>query len=425
METTVFKEIKNKNLSQSGKEEISAWPFPSERPESSKLSSIKLSRKGEDPKQGPGNQIPRYFYKVFDRTDGIEETDEAQYPQFTITYGNRNGGGAPKFFDENGNKTGSTRPTKAIYSQYESVLLEQGEKSFGFRKDHFYAINFSGRVLRNGLVPNTFELTLSFEEKDITLILDPDGMEGTFVQPGGSIEFEPSEIQREGEYPIYRKNPIFGEGQTNAPNFFAAEGIPSAEGVNQTGRTYGFIYPKQGTIILDPDMIAEEISAKEQFIPEIRSSAEILNTEEVSATFIQPGDSLSKREIVRGEYQGFVYKGGFGGNMTFVDEKFPDWPYVRNHDKFFKAMQRGQNFKMNVNKKTVKSSYEIEIGPDEFNHSTNPTYSDKSGKVKFPGDNSYFTTVGLYNDDKQLLAIAKLEHPTETEESDLTIEIEY
>lgn len=420
----VFKEIENSDKAATSTSETSAWLFPEERADSIKLSSVGLSKKGEESAQRPGKQVSRYFYKVYDRTSRVEETEEAQYPQFTVTYGNKNGGGAPSFLNQEGNKTGSTEPTKAIYSQYADSLLDEG--SFGFRRNHFYAINFSNRVLEKGAVPESFELTLSFGEDKITLVV-------------GSGP--------EGKYPIYRKNPIFLNQKESsfvqpgdvlvsqepkkenqkvyAPNVFASLGVPSTDGVNETGgRVYGFLYPKKGILILDPDMIAEEVSAKDKIVPETRNPSEILNETQNKNAFVQPGDALVTRKVTR-KREGFGYEGGYNGGLDQVERIFPDWPYVRNHDKFFEAIKNGENLKLKVEKETVKNTYEIKIEETEFNHSTNPTYSDKSGHVTFSGDKPYYTTIGLYNDDKQLLAVAKLEEPTEKSESTLSIDIGY
>ena len=56
--------------------------------------------------------------------------------------------------------------------------------------------------------------------------------------------------------------------------------------------------------------------------------------------------------------------------------------------------------------------------PDEFNYSTNPTYTDSLGKIQVVEDEtdtpfSYITTVGLYNAAGELLAVAKLSRPIE------------
>ena len=62
--------------------------------------------------------------------------------------------------------------------------------------------------------------------------------------------------------------------------------------------------------------------------------------------------------------------------------------------------------------------YYCNASPDEFNYSTNPSYTDSNGKIQVVEDDidipfSYITTVGLYNDSGELLAVAKLSRPIE------------
>jgi len=69
---------------------------------------------------------------------------------------------------------------------------------------------------------------------------------------------------------------------------------------------------------------------------------------------------------------------------------------------------------------------------DEFNYSSNPTYRDSTGKIMVidPGDDTgqrsftFVTTVGLYNSNNELLAVAKLSRPIEkNDEKDLTVRV--
>ena len=55
---------------------------------------------------------------------------------------------------------------------------------------------------------------------------------------------------------------------------------------------------------------------------------------------------------------------------------------------------------------------------DDFNYSTNPTYTDLNGKIQVVDEVtdipfSYITTVGLYNSSNELMAVAKLSRPIE------------
>lgn len=69
---------------------------------------------------------------------------------------------------------------------------------------------------------------------------------------------------------------------------------------------------------------------------------------------------------------------------------------------------------------------------DEFNFSTNPSYTDTSGKIVVIDQNqigvqksfSFVTTVGLYNANEDLLAVAKLSRPVmKNDEKDLTFRV--
>lgn len=59
----------------------------------------------------------------------------------------------------------------------------------------------------------------------------------------------------------------------------------------------------------------------------------------------------------------------------------------------------------------------ISAGSSEFNYSMNPTFADKDGYVRFPewvrNPVVYITTIGFYNDNGDLLAVAKTGKPIE------------
>ena len=76
--------------------------------------------------------------------------------------------------------------------------------------------------------------------------------------------------------------------------------------------------------------------------------------------------------------------------------------------------------------------YFIRAQPDEFNYSSNPTYVDGTGTIVVTDGSvnslqkpfSYITTVGLYGDYDDLLAVAKVSRPIEkNDEKDLTIRV--
>ncbi len=85
------------------------------------------------------------------------------------------------------------------------------------------------------------------------------------------------------------------------------------------------------------------------------------------------------------------------------------------------------------NKTEINSTiYFVRAQPDEFNYSSNPTYVSESGEILVTDSSvnslnkpfSYITTVGLYGDYDDLLAVAKVSRPIEkNDEKDLTIRV--
>jgi len=83
-----------------------------------------------------------------------------------------------------------------------------------------------------------------------------------------------------------------------------------------------------------------------------------------------------------------------------------------NSKKFFNALT---SIRMN-SEETVSSQYAfVRVRNSEFNYSTNPSNITGSGdlrhNVMINSPQSYLTTVGLYNDNNDLLAVAKLSQP--------------
>ena len=86
------------------------------------------------------------------------------------------------------------------------------------------------------------------------------------------------------------------------------------------------------------------------------------------------------------------------------------------------------NLQFNNTVELNSSVYFCRINHNEFNHSTNPTYLNGSKiRVKTQSSDlpvSYITTVGLYNDNNELLATAKLSEPLKkTSDTEFTIRV--
>ena len=87
-----------------------------------------------------------------------------------------------------------------------------------------------------------------------------------------------------------------------------------------------------------------------------------------------------------------------------------------NDARLFKSISASANFRLN-SQETITSDYVfVRARNAEFNYSENPTFiSGSTGEVLYDdfinNPQVYFTTVGMYNDNNELLAVAKLSKP--------------
>jgi len=87
-----------------------------------------------------------------------------------------------------------------------------------------------------------------------------------------------------------------------------------------------------------------------------------------------------------------------------------------NYQKLFNAISGGASFKIN-SQETISSDYIfIRARNAEFNYSENPSFiSGSTGEIVFNqfinNPQTFLTTIGLYNDNMELLAVAKMSRP--------------
>ena len=86
-----------------------------------------------------------------------------------------------------------------------------------------------------------------------------------------------------------------------------------------------------------------------------------------------------------------------------------------NLKKLFSSLSKGKHFRLN-SEETISSNFIfVRARNAEFNYSTNPSLLSGSGEIRhnvmINTPQSYITGVGLYNDNNDLLAVAKLSRP--------------
>ena len=112
------------------------------------------------------------------------------------------------------------------------------------------------------------------------------------------------------------------------------------------------------------------------------------------------------------------------GNSTNTDDQNPK--------KLFNAIVAGGSFKLS-SQETVSSNFVFARARNsEFNYSTNPSILTGSGELRhdvlIDSPATYITTVGVYNDNQDLLAVAKLSRPllkNSTKEALVRIKLDY
>ena len=91
-------------------------------------------------------------------------------------------------------------------------------------------------------------------------------------------------------------------------------------------------------------------------------------------------------------------------------------PHPPNHELFLDSIVGGAHFKARSEEDVTSTHYFCRIKAGEYNYTNNSTWADQATGIPvnagFKSDpKSYITTVGLYNDAKELLAVAKLSKP--------------
>lgn len=98
----------------------------------------------------------------------------------------------------------------------------------------------------------------------------------------------------------------------------------------------------------------------------------------------------------------------------------------------YDAIKSGNNFELRAEESITSQYVFVRARNGEFNYSTNPSSIDDSGDLihtsMIQSPESYITTVGIYNDTNDLLAVAKLSKPIKknfTKEALLRIKLDY
>jgi len=271
-----------------------------------------------------------------------------QSVQFAIAYGNANGSGSANY----NNAVNGLSPTSTIFGQWQDLTIGDENTNFTFgtiTSSEFFALPLERTCYKEALFLGSLTLKLSGSEGTISLTDNSNYV--TTVQYGAAGR-------------IFQL--ITGSAGTRA----TITSRNTVDGYSAASGSYGWLLPDIGTIILNPLALA------------------------------QPSGSGGIN---------FVYSGSASATGSIV---------VTPNTSLYQALSGSGASSFTINsQETITSDY-VFVRPksSQFNYSENPSFiSGSTGEVLYPqfinNPQTYITTIGLYNDTNELLAVAKLSRP--------------
>jgi hypothetical protein len=292
-----------------------------------------------------------YYTNVYDTGSNISNSDI----YFSLTYGHYAGSGSSNY--DTGSSNGSLIfPTQAIYNQYRNLILTPADTKFTFQtgsalqdSDDIYVIAFRSGKYKDRLDPGQFQITLSGSLGTTTLIDDSRFNPTVTAQSGGK-----------------RYNMIRGSLSGGAIST-GYEGI-------------GTMYPDLGMVVLNPTKLSTLIGTVNGY------------------SLNNPTSSM--------------WNGEFATMQNLLFES------IKKGAESYGMLAR-------VTEYVAARHFFVRVKNLEYNYSNNPTFVISSeeeptnpqdvGKLRFTdfytNPKVYITTVGLYNESNDLVAVAKLSQP--------------
>jgi hypothetical protein len=315
-----------------------------------------------------------YYYEIFNSASSAVGAQA----QFSVAYGHALGSGSL----DSGGQVNDT-PSKAVYGQYKQICLEPGDSRFtigGSDVDDIYVINVNRARLKESLDVGSLEINLA-------------QLSGSqFVAGGGSAAAHTgSNVVLAGDDSVIR---LIDNSKTAAATVTQAGDVydivsGSIEDGIYTPTTpvyYGKVFKNLGIVVLSADMLDASAS---------------FGTVEASET---DGDNAFKLFTA------------MSGAADLTD-----------------ASGDALGLQARSSEKVKSTHYFVRIRSGQYNFSNNPSYTTGSegdlAQPTFIGNPvSYISTVGMYNDNFELVAVAKLSKPIKksfTEEALIKVKLDY
>ena len=129
---------------------------------------------------------------------------------------------------------------------------------------------------------------------------------------------------------------------------------------------------------------------------------------------------------------GFIVLDASGSLSPYIQTPSQSTGSVNNHLKLFASISSSGNFSLQSNETVSSRFFFTRVKNSEFNYTTNPSIIDANGNLLYStlinNPQTFITTVGMYNDNNELLAVAKLSQPLVkdfTKEALIRIKLDY
>jgi hypothetical protein len=294
----------------------------------------------------------QFYYNVYDKNP----SDETSEIQFAVAYGNINGSGSTQLSSDDN----ALLATKSTYAQYRSMLLNDPTAQFQFENaagtlvngDSIYAIILNRARYREEMDAGNWSLKLAGSNGTFTFIDDSGKKFGDTFGKAGRVFTVVS-----GSLNIGTQNDATIVNRVAAGN----------------SQGYGTFYPDRGIIILNPAAIGNVVG---------------------NVTF----------STASGHTQTATLEGSLATTAN-----------AYNQARLFSAISGGLDFEARRTENVSTQHFFVRATNREYNYSNNPTYVDTAGAFSEPSftvdPQTYITTIGLYNDSNELIAVAKTSQP--------------
>ena len=271
--------------------------------------------------------------------------------QFSVAYGNALGSGSAPL---NPLVPGNT-PTRITFGQYRNIIYGDAESAVNFGAGNtssidLIAIQVDRNRYKESLFPGTFNLQLAYQTNTTPIKLTDNSNDVstvTYLDCGRAYDI------------------ISGSNGTAASSPLLSGA--SAKGYTASG-SYGLFLPDVGLILLNPKALYQSAA----------------------------GGGI-----------GLSFLTGSSDNTVNASSY--------NNNAIFEAINSGSSFQLN-SQETISSDYIfVRIKNQDYNYTTNPSFISGSGTLIYSNfinsPQTFPTSVGLFNDNNELLAVAKMSKP--------------